>query len=113
MDRMKSRVVTVTAGSIIVRQNGSKFLAGKNVGLGRDWTLYALADGNELWRAELMEGEITPSPIFAGGLVIAVNPSVELLALKPDGAANQHSKEQFDPIVRGDQEHASPLRQIK
>ena len=33
-----------------------------------------------------MEGEITPSPIFAAGLVIAVNPSVELLALKPDGA---------------------------
>ncbi len=49
---------------------------------------YSLADGNELWRAELMEGEITPSPIFAGGLVIAVNPSVELLALKPDGAGD-------------------------
>jgi large subunit ribosomal protein L27 len=36
----------VTAGSIIVRQRGSKFEAGQNVGTGRDWTLFALIDGN-------------------------------------------------------------------
>jgi large subunit ribosomal protein L27 len=36
---------SVTAGSIIVRQRGSKFVAGKNVGTGRDWTLFALTDG--------------------------------------------------------------------
>ena len=35
----------VTAGSIIVRQRGSKFVAGKNVGIGSDWTLFALKDG--------------------------------------------------------------------
>lgn len=35
----------VTAGSIIVRQRGSKFHAGNNVGIGRDWTLFALTDG--------------------------------------------------------------------
>ena len=35
----------VTTGSIIVRQRGSKFVAGKNVGKGRDWTLFALVDG--------------------------------------------------------------------
>ena len=35
----------VTAGSILVRQRGSKFVAGINVGTGRDWTLFALADG--------------------------------------------------------------------
>jgi len=35
----------VTAGSIIVRQNGSRFLAGTNVGTGRDWTLFALVEG--------------------------------------------------------------------
>jgi large subunit ribosomal protein L27 len=35
----------VTAGSIIVRQRGSKFIAGQNVGTGRDWTLFALVDG--------------------------------------------------------------------
>jgi large subunit ribosomal protein L27 len=35
----------VTAGSIIVRQRGSKFIAGRNVGTGKDWTLFALTDG--------------------------------------------------------------------
>lgn len=35
----------VSAGSIIVRQRGSKFTAGQNVGTGRDWTLFALVDG--------------------------------------------------------------------
>jgi large subunit ribosomal protein L27 len=35
----------VTAGSILVRQRGTKFVAGENVGTGRDWTLFALKDG--------------------------------------------------------------------
>jgi len=35
----------VTSGSIIIRQRGTKFVAGQNVGTGRDWTLFALADG--------------------------------------------------------------------
>ena len=35
----------VTAGCFIIRQRGSKFIAGKNVGTGRDWTLFALTDG--------------------------------------------------------------------
>jgi large subunit ribosomal protein L27 len=35
----------VTAGSILIRQRGSKFVAGKNVGTGRDWTLFALTAG--------------------------------------------------------------------
>jgi large subunit ribosomal protein L27 len=36
---------TVTAGSIIVRQRGTKMHAGVNVGCGKDYTLYAKADG--------------------------------------------------------------------
>ena len=36
---------SVTAGSILVRQRGTKFVAGHNVGTGRDWTLFALTDG--------------------------------------------------------------------
>ena len=35
----------VTAGSIIIRQRGAKWVAGINVGTGRDWTLFALKDG--------------------------------------------------------------------
>jgi large subunit ribosomal protein L27 len=36
---------TVTAGSIIVRQRGTKFYPGQNVGRGGDDTLFATADG--------------------------------------------------------------------
>jgi large subunit ribosomal protein L27 len=36
----------VTAGSILIRQRGAKFVAGNNVGTGRDWSLYALTEGH-------------------------------------------------------------------
>ena len=36
---------TVSAGSIIVRQRGTQFHPGENVGLGKDHTLFALIDG--------------------------------------------------------------------
>ncbi len=42
----------VSAGSIIIRQRGSKFIAGRNVGTGRDWTLFALVDGKVLFDKE-------------------------------------------------------------
>ncbi|MEI7446744.1 MAG: 50S ribosomal protein L27 [Burkholderiales bacterium] len=35
----------IHAGSIIVRQRGTRFHAGTNVGMGKDHTLYALVDG--------------------------------------------------------------------
>ena len=35
----------VTAGSILVRQSGTKFNPGNNVGVGKDWTLFSLIDG--------------------------------------------------------------------
>ena len=35
----------VRAGNIIVRQRGSTFHPGRNVGMGRDYTLFALTDG--------------------------------------------------------------------
>jgi len=36
----------VVAGNILVRQRGTKFYPGKNVGMGRDHTLFALIDGS-------------------------------------------------------------------
>ena len=36
---------SVSSGSIIVRQRGTRFHAGKNVGIGKDHTLFAKADG--------------------------------------------------------------------
>lgn len=37
---------TVVAGNILVRQRGTKMMAGVNVGVGRDHTLFALVDGH-------------------------------------------------------------------
>jgi large subunit ribosomal protein L27 len=35
----------VVAGNIIIRQRGTKFLPGSGVGIGRDYTIFALIDG--------------------------------------------------------------------
>ena len=36
----------VIAGNIIIRQKGTKYHAGKNVGIGRDFNIFSLIDGN-------------------------------------------------------------------
>ena len=36
----------VLAGNIIIKQNGTEFHPGKNVGLGKDYTIFSLIDGN-------------------------------------------------------------------
>ena len=41
----------VLAGNIIVRQRGTKWFAGENVGMGKDHTLFALAEGSVEFRA--------------------------------------------------------------
>ncbi len=41
----KSDGCQVLAGNIIVRQRGTKYHPGKNVGVGKDYTLFALTDG--------------------------------------------------------------------
>lgn len=55
----------VTAGSIIVRQRGTKFVAGQNVGTGRDWTLFALTDGKVKFDKGSRRVNVTPLPIEA------------------------------------------------
>jgi large subunit ribosomal protein L27 len=42
----------VLAGNIIIRQRGSKFHAGANVGTGRDYTLFATAPGRVLFEVK-------------------------------------------------------------
>lgn len=42
----------VLAGNIIVRQRGSKFHPGKNVGMGKDFTLFATAPGKVLFEVK-------------------------------------------------------------
>jgi large subunit ribosomal protein L27 len=50
----------VTAGSILIRQRGTKFVAGKNVGTGRDWTLFALVDGQVFFDKGSKRVNVTP-----------------------------------------------------
>jgi large subunit ribosomal protein L27 len=42
----------VTAGSILVRQRGTKFHPGTNVGVGRDYTLFAKRDGRVVFETK-------------------------------------------------------------
>ena len=50
-----------TAGSIIIRQRGTRMNAGRNVVMGRDHTLFAKADGLVKGDAELRKVEIVPT----------------------------------------------------
>jgi len=53
----------VKAGNIIVRQVGTVVHPGKNVGLGRDYTLFALVDGKvkfEVWKRTRRKVSIVP-----------------------------------------------------
>jgi len=54
----------VLAGNILVRQRGTKFHAGDNVGMGRDHTLFAKADGNVIFetRGPLNRKTISVTP---------------------------------------------------
>lgn len=56
---------TVTAGAIIVRQRGTRIHPGTQVGIGRDHTLYALADGVVAFRKG--GREVTVQPAASGG----------------------------------------------
>jgi large subunit ribosomal protein L27 len=53
----------VTAGSVLIRQRGTKIPPGLNVGLGRDFTLFALVDGTVKFQKD--------------GKVIAIIPTVQ------------------------------------
>lgn len=55
----------VSAGSIIVRQRGTKFHPGDNVGIGRDHTLFALVDGHVGFatKGRLNKSTVTITPV--------------------------------------------------
>ncbi len=53
------------------------------------WVIaYSAVDGTELWRVECLNGEVTPSPVCAGGMVFVASPSEKLLAIRPNGTGN-------------------------
>ncbi len=51
----------VIAGNILVRQCGTKWHPGKNVGTGRDWTLFALTEGTVYFDREGRRINIEPA----------------------------------------------------
>ena len=82
----RSRPVTASWATPIVvpSAGGAQILAA-----GQPWVIgYACEDGAERWRAKLLEGEVVPSPVFANGLLVVVNPSAQLIALRTEGAGD-------------------------
>ena len=55
----------VSAGALIVRQRGTKFHPGNNVGIGKDHTLFALVDGNVLFAIKGAMNKQTVSVVSA------------------------------------------------
>ena len=58
----------VLSGNILVRQRGTKFDAGRNVGIGRDHTLFATSDGVVAFRTRTggkVEVSVVPAPAVA------------------------------------------------
>ena len=55
----------VLAGNIIIRQRGTKFLAGKGVGLGKDYTIFALIEGRVRFDKEGRRVNVDPLLVAA------------------------------------------------
>jgi large subunit ribosomal protein L27 len=55
----------VTAGSIILRQRGARWVAGTNVGTARDWSLFALETGKVRFDKNGRRVNIDPIPVTA------------------------------------------------
>ena len=56
---------TVVAGNIIIRQRGTKFLPGRGVGLGRDYTIFAMIDGTVRFDREGRRVNVDPVAVAA------------------------------------------------
>ncbi len=57
---------TVKAGNILVRQCGTRVHPGRNVGLGRDYTIYALIDGVVKYEPKGEKRQVSVEPLPAG-----------------------------------------------
>ena len=55
----------VIPGNILIRQNGTKWLPGKGVGIGRDYTLFALVGGKVFFDQEGRRINVKPAEVAA------------------------------------------------
>ncbi|MCS7090140.1 MAG: 50S ribosomal protein L27 [Verrucomicrobiota bacterium] len=63
----------VHAGSILVRQRGTKFVPGRNVGVGRDWTLFAMVSGRVSFDKGGRRVNVLPEPAVSAPAAPAGN----------------------------------------
>ncbi|MFH1613808.1 MAG: PQQ-binding-like beta-propeller repeat protein [Planctomycetota bacterium] len=53
------------------------------------WVIaYDPADGREIWRADCLGSDVAPSPVYSNGLVFAVNPNTDLVAIRTGGSGD-------------------------
>ena len=100
-----------TAGNIIIRQRGTKFHPGKNVGMGRDHTLYALIDGEVSFRRkkkdkmfvsilpEMVEVQESLDVKKKGDKTAAEKPTAEKAAKKEKPTAETAPKKEEKPTA--------------
>ena len=70
---------------------------------------YSPLDGKEIWRAECLSGDVVPSPVFGGGLVLAANSGSVLAAIKPDGKGDVSATHISWKVEEGLPDIVSPL----
>ena len=61
----------VIAGNIIIRQRGRKWVPGKNVGLGRDYTIFALVDGSVRFDRDGRRVNVDPASTADASMAVA------------------------------------------
>lgn len=70
---------------------------------GSPWVIaYDPKDGRELWRADCLGGDVAPSPIYAGGKVLAIEPYNQLVAIRADGAAGDVTQTNIEWVADDD-----------
>jgi outer membrane protein assembly factor BamB len=70
---------------------------------------YDAADGKELWRADILGGEIAPSPVFAGGHILVANSGAYAAAVRPGGSGDVTKTHVAWKMDEGLPDIASPL----
>ncbi len=114
LDGFSGRVVWQTKrpvgnswSSPVVTMMGDEFQA---ITCGDPWVIgYDPANGAELWRADCLAGDIAPSPIYANGLVFAIEPYSKLVAIRPDGRGDVTETHIAWSIEEGGPDICSPV----
>jgi outer membrane protein assembly factor BamB len=80
------------------------------VASGKPWVIaYDPRAGTELWRAKVLDGDIAPSPVGAGGMVFAVNTGSQLVAIRGGGSGDVTATHRVWAGERGLPDIVSPL----